>query len=518
MNARSGSQAQMRTMNMGSFGAQPNARQNSRLQNTQKTGLGNGNAGAGWAFGAPASAGTGFGAPGLARPGQLSGFAQIMGGGGQTQIDMNDFPTLAGPGRSNYNANSWNSNAVRQAQPPQSASQQSVQQQRAPSTAPSQVSVDHYESQRSQQQSTDRGGTNRSDFPQQSDQVSTNGDATRQNGLGSSILGSPSDSIPQTNGQQSQLPMREVSGSSQQAPIGSGQPTPQSQVGPPPQGFEAQALQHASHTKRWDDLTETERYGMAGLMSQLEARRAIESNQAMDETLPVWTRNTAFLMGQETPDFGMDLNNPEPLYPTFSVFGTRTPSDSFYDFRDQYTVPSFHVPPAYTVNNVPEMASRMPAFSDETLFCIFYQMPRDIMQEMAATQLNQRDWRWHKVLRKWLQKDTREANAGAAPTLVDHTNGAPIGQEPIRINERSERGVYIFFEEQDWKRERREFTLDYDSLYVTNLMPTAAAAGVYGGGGRSGNFGGMNGGPVGGSVDQSAITTPSLISPMQYFG
>lgn len=82
-----GSQAQsLRNMNMASFGAQPNARQNSRLQNTQKTGLGNGNAGAGWAFGAPAS-GSGFGAPGLSRP-PLSGFAQIMGGGGQTQIDM----------------------------------------------------------------------------------------------------------------------------------------------------------------------------------------------------------------------------------------------------------------------------------------------------------------------------------------------------------------------------------------------------------------------------------------------
>lgn len=83
-----GSQSQsLRNMNMGSFGAQPNSRQNSRLQNTQKTGLGNGNAGAGWSFGAPAS-GSSFGAPGLARPGQLSGFAQIMGGGGQTQIDM----------------------------------------------------------------------------------------------------------------------------------------------------------------------------------------------------------------------------------------------------------------------------------------------------------------------------------------------------------------------------------------------------------------------------------------------
>lgn len=90
-----GSQAQpLRSMNMNAFPAQPNVRQASRLQNTQKTALGNGNAAGGWAFGAPSSAG-GFGglggAPGLgpSRPGQLSGFAQVMGGGsGQGPIDM----------------------------------------------------------------------------------------------------------------------------------------------------------------------------------------------------------------------------------------------------------------------------------------------------------------------------------------------------------------------------------------------------------------------------------------------
>lgn len=89
-----GSQAQqpMRSANMNTF-TQP-ARQAPRLQNTQKTGLGNGNAGAGWAFGAPSSSGAfgGLGgAPpfGQGRPGQLSGFAQVMGGGGgQGPIDM----------------------------------------------------------------------------------------------------------------------------------------------------------------------------------------------------------------------------------------------------------------------------------------------------------------------------------------------------------------------------------------------------------------------------------------------
>lgn len=97
---QTGNQAQAhplsgRGMAMNQYGTQPSSRQTPRLQNTQKTGLGNGNAGAGWAFGAPASGnafgGLAGGAPGLpqGRPQQLSGFAQVMGGGsGQGPIDM----------------------------------------------------------------------------------------------------------------------------------------------------------------------------------------------------------------------------------------------------------------------------------------------------------------------------------------------------------------------------------------------------------------------------------------------
>lgn len=95
---KAGNQAQappLRSMATNQYGTQPNSRQTPRLQNTQKSGLGTGNAGAGWAFGAPTS-GNAFGglvggAPGLGqvRPQQLSGFAQVMGGGsGQAPIDM----------------------------------------------------------------------------------------------------------------------------------------------------------------------------------------------------------------------------------------------------------------------------------------------------------------------------------------------------------------------------------------------------------------------------------------------
>ena len=80
----------------------------------------------------------------------------------------------------------------------------------------------------------------------------------------------------------------------------------------------------------------------------------------------------------------------------------------------------------------------------ETLFCIFYQNPRDLLQEQAAQELTARDWRWHKVLRQWLQKDNHSAGGNASAggsgstslPIIDLTNGTPIGvnlQElPIR--------------------------------------------------------------------------------------
>ena len=101
----------------------------------------------------------------------------------------------------------------------------------------------------------------------------------------------------------------------------------------------------------------------------------------------------------------------------------------------------------------------------ETLFFVFYQNPRSIEQEQAGIELHARFWRWHKVLRKWLQKDTREANSATTPLLVDLTNGAPMEVPGTRTTQNTERAVFIFFEPTPhWRRERREFTLNYDEL------------------------------------------------------
>ena len=49
--------------------------------------------------------------------------------------------------------------------------------------------------------------------------------------------------------------------------------------------------------------------------------------------------------------------------------------------------PDFQLPECYTVDNVHRVREKIPGFSDETLFWIFYTQPRDIMQELAASEL-----------------------------------------------------------------------------------------------------------------------------------
>lgn len=106
-------------------------------------------------------------------------------------------------------------------------------------------------------------------------------------------------------------------------------------------------------------------------------------------------------------------------------------------------------------------------------------------------ELTVRDWRWHKVLRQWLQKDTRESNTGSSLPIVDLATNAPVGTQPVRVGDRTERGVYVFFDAMNWRRERREFILDYEQLDHRHQ-------GNVGGAGVSGPPPPGMGGPVGG--------------------
>ena len=112
--------------------------------------------------------------------------------------------------------------------------------------------------------------------------------------------------------------------------------------------------------------------------------------------------------------------------------------------------PDFTLPQCYTVDNVHKLEEKMPSFSDETLFYMFYSMPRDVMQEVCAIELyvvllqprdhaltksrTSRNWRFHKELKVWLTKDSGF-------------------EAPQPISADAERGRYIVFNEKGWQRE-----------------------------------------------------------------
>lgn len=278
--------------------------------------------------------------------------------------------------------------------------------------------------------------------------------------------------------------------------------------------------------KRYADMNEQEQWGLEALSAAYEARKNLESGQPVDETLPPIMRSAIFF-GQDLSALGMDLDSIDPIYPTFTPFPAANSTGSTFDFHDRHTIPDFQLPAAYTVNNVPPLAGRVAALSDgkksprefhqnvtkadhtpETLFCIFYQMPHDIMQELAAQELTARDWRWHKLLRQWLQKDTREANTSSSMPILDLTNGAPIAVQPVRVSERVERGVYVFFDVMNWRRERREFVLNYDELDQRFAM--GGAIQVANGGPVMPPGGGALGSVPSGAVSQSGMGSSGI--------
>ncbi|PSK38132.1 hypothetical protein B9Z65_1323 [Elsinoe australis] len=456
------------------FGAQPTNPRNQPMANHR---IPNGKIGGatGWGAGMP----LGGGAPGFSNPpsrtNTIPNFAQAIGGGSASQnsLDMSEFPSLSGGPQAqsqNQMSQAWNSNALRQAHTPQQSAVQRPAQE-----------TDAARQQQAQQQAAFGFGSNLDESfdnraaaaPSRSDsnnQVSggddfpplggaLNGESRHDRpgalpqtgGLGAAAFGG------QVNGQvdgegfggggvdglrspleshrtpsnpllnQQQLPFREGSfPNSRQAPVGQPNAAQQSQQGVDfgSQMFDSPSTtqQPAQARRRLSELTENEKWGLPGLVAMLPGRTS---------------GSPGIIMGQDLNSLGIDFESTEPLFPTFS-----TP---FADSSSRPAIPDFGLPAAYSVHNVPPLHTRMANFSDETLFAIFYQFTRDVMQENAAAELYSRDWRWHKELRQWMMKDASMA-------------------QPIRVTERSERGVYIFFDAMNWRRERRDFLLQYDHL------------------------------------------------------
>ncbi|KAN0076131.1 NOT2 / NOT3 / NOT5 family domain containing protein, partial [Elaphomyces granulatus] len=129
-------------------------------------------------------------------------------------------------------------------------------------------------------------------------------------------------------------------------------------------------------------------------------------------------------------DSTTDTNQPgPPLHPSPTDAST-----SAFPLDQDFTLPAEAAHDK--VVNVPPLRLRLPGFGDETLFYIFYTMPQDIMQELAAKELYLRSWRYHLFEKAWVTRDD------TSPPPVEVEKGV------------SERGIYLWWDAPGWRRIR----------------------------------------------------------------
>ncbi|KYK59303.1 NOT2/NOT3/NOT5 family protein [Drechmeria coniospora] len=146
----------------------------------------------------------------------------------------------------------------------------------------------------------------------------------------------------------------------------------------------------------------------------------------------------AMVVGMDPNTLGLDMTSQELISPQiYSLFDDQPP-------RPTVTSSRIRLPDCYCVTNVQSINSKIQSFNEETLFWIFYSCPADTKQQLAAVELHSRNWRWHKKLQVWLTKD-------------EHMT-------PQILSQSHERGYYIVWDTNNWRKDRREFTLHYVEL------------------------------------------------------
>jgi len=155
---------------------------------------------------------------------------------------------------------------------------------------------------------------------------------------------------------------------------------------------------HGSGAARGD------RFGLMGILSVI---------RMTDQDL-----NTLAL-GTDLTTLGLNLNSSDCLYATFASPWADSPAQ-----RD----PEFNLPQCYYMQPPALKTGHFSKFQLETLFYIFYNMPRDTLQAYAATELYNRDWRYHKDLTLWFTRASRQGS-----------DDNPKGQ-------------YIYFDINEWKK------------------------------------------------------------------
>lgn len=177
-----------------------------------------------------------------------------------------------------------------------------------------------------------------------------------------------------------------------------------------------QQQQQPSGPQALEQMCDADKFGLPGLLAMMHH--------------PSADLRSLTAQGQDLTSLGLDLTSSEPLHTQLgSVFNpnahTRLPLDADYTLLA-----------CYRVANVQALHERIPSFSEETLFYIFYSSGKDLVQELVADELIGRKWRFHKGEKMWVTRDENYP----APVEVER--------------EISEQGFYIWWDWKGWKKVR----------------------------------------------------------------
>ncbi|KAL5727651.1 putative NOT transcription complex subunit vip2 [Ranunculus cassubicifolius] len=153
---------------------------------------------------------------------------------------------------------------------------------------------------------------------------------------------------------------------------------------------------------------------------------------------------TSLALGIDLTTLGLNLNSGEDLHKKFV---------SPWSDGSTKGGPEYRVPECYYAKQPPVLhQGYFSKFKLQTLFYIFYSMPKDEAQLYAANELSVRGWFYHKEHKIWL---TRAANS-----------------EPLVKTNSYERGTYLCFDPSIWETIRKDnFVLYYEALEKRPAIP-----------------------------------------------
>lgn len=202
------------------------------------------------------------------------------------------------------------------------------------------------------------------------------------------------------------------------------------------QHFQKQSQFRLGSTFRDQDLKSnqasqgvTDRFGLLGLLSVIRM-----SNPDL----------TSLALGIDLMTLGLNLNSSENLHKKFASPWSEEPAKG---------EPHYSVPECFNSKQPPALTQGFfSRFRQETLFYIFYSMPKEEAQLYAANELHVRGWFYHREHHLWFIRVTN--------------------MEPLVKTNTYERGCYFCFDPNTWETTRKDnFVVQYEMVEKRPTLP-----------------------------------------------